>query len=322
MLHGIKSRLKVIDHWLQSPDYCYNYGNISLFGTDNILTRLQSWESYSDIQNITKTNIINNWNSIYADRFIALIDRENKRILFNNKFDYYKNEILYRAKQLGYTIFEIDKDARLSVYNIFDDDHFPELIEHCVKFLIHELFFSYAFETIYDFILHGRIKLHVNIDDTLSFKKDKHFNSSMYRRIDFNFFKNFVLYYHVDNADYFNKTIDLNNYRYSYAWHYFNKGNTRVPTINDICKKLIINKREVRACRLRWFYTHYCYGYGIPYKFIENYYEKPYDENVFYNMIHKSYIIIDYKLEEKIKDNAKTMNDAIIICYEYRHNTK
>lgn len=203
----------------------------------------------------TKTDIAEMW-GYHKDQCIAVIDREKKRVLIRNSWkdhSYYVRGAVPKDYEVFFT------NDCIPTANIIRDEE--ELCKLHVKYLI-ELFTEYHLREFYNYLA-GRTKLvHYNIDNELS-------NNESYKRL-----IAFIKKYHLFKYKWVNISLNENYKLRSSNTEWWKTETQPIPSIRKLYFGKVFTKDEVAKLKVRYFYTKWCYGNGIPSKDAEEHYNK------------------------------------------------
>ena len=230
-------RSELYHRFIHSDEYAYSpSGTYQLSCRDNYLITgdIGRYKSIDDY-----------WFNINS-RIVAIINRANKRILINSNMNYYIWE-LRRALPDDYEIYytiekSLDNDA-IFVKEKYLKHHCAYLVKQCTTY----------FNSFYA-VLNDKIRnLYIDINEIPSFYSVKELIDFVkkYKIKKYNFYNEFLI-----------KELELVYYKgYNPIKLY-----VCPPTLKQIVTGKIFNKKDTLKLQQSHFYTHHCYGYGIPFK--------------------------------------------------------
>lgn len=237
-------RSELYHRFIHSEEYAY-----SPAGTYQLSCR----ENYLITGDIGYKSIDDYWFSI-SNRLVAIIDRNNKRILINNNQQNYIWE-LRRAIPDNYEIYftiekSLDKDAIKSK-------------EQCLK--LHSAYLIYSLtnnlSSFYRVIDNSSKVLHIDINEIPSLWCTKEII-------------NFVKKNKLKKCDFYNQVlIDKLKVKY-YKGYYINEIDVCPPTLKQVITNTIFDKIDRLKLEQVYFHTNYCRGYAIPFKDVVTYWNK------------------------------------------------
>jgi hypothetical protein len=244
-------RKEVYHRWIHSPMYVYHSRNHAISGKYNFLV-------VGDIgRNNDFDNIASSW--YLLSRTVAIIDRERKRIIINNSF----REHAWCVKNAlpdDYEKFYTDED--IPSMDILNDDNL--LYKTHATYLVKQ-FTDYYLKPQYH-ALYGHIK---KVYSSVS----KIFTTYVRQYKDI---EDFVKKYKIKKYAWYKESL-VKNYdiRYVARDYSITKHNIDLPSLMKIINRTVFTPKEREILKFKYFYSMYCYGYGIPYNdIIKNYYKE------------------------------------------------
>lgn len=285
---------EVYHRWIHSPNYVYN-NNRTLSGKYNCLHLFDIGENTTDID--LKENYI------FKHRILAVIDRENKKIIISHNYQKYVSDIIW-ATPYDYTIYHCK--GEIPTYDILDKNHQEELCKLHLKCCI-EYYTNYYLPEYYASVC-GKLTLHSNIDKEIDTSYD---NRHGFYRLD-KIIK-FVKDYKVKHYSWYDKCLNDKFKLYIKYPHNWSVTTIKLPTVKQVVTDTVFTKKYKESFRKRYFYTKYCYGYGVSFKDVERYWKQPItkEEAEKYFASRKLYWLNDW-----YKDDITLWNDCIIT---YKH---
>ena len=288
---------EIYHRWIHSPNYVYNNSR-TLSGKHNCLRLFDIGKDTTDID-------LKEYYYRFKYRILAVIDRENKKIIISHKYQTYVSNIIL-ATPYDYTIYHCKEE--IPTYDILDKNHKEELcklhLECCIEYYTNNYLYEYYASA------GSKLTLHSDID--------KEIDTSYYNRYEFyrlDKIIKFVKDYKVKHYSWYNKC--LNDKFKLYTKHPYNWSFTtiKLPTVKQVVTDTVFTKKYKEYFRKRYFYTKYCYGYGVSFKDVEKYWKKPItkEEAEKYFDSRKLYWLNDW-----YKDDITLWNDCIIT---YKHIT-
>lgn len=245
-------RSELYHRFIHSDEYAYSpSGPYQLSCKDNYLIT----------GNIGRCESIDDYWFNINSRIVAIINRANKRILINSNMNYYIWE-LRRALPDDYEIYytiekSLDNDI-IFVKEKYLKHHCAYLIKQCTTYL--DSFYAVLNNKIRNlYISVNEIPQHYTVKEIIDFvkkhkiKKYNFYNETLIKELELVYYKGY-------------NTIKLCVYP---------------PTLKQIVTGKIFNKKDTLKLQQSNFYTHYCYGYGIPFKdVIENWNKTDWSRNL------------------------------------------
>lgn len=294
-------RKELYHQWIHEDRYVYCADTYSLTGIGNYLFIGNVSDTY------TNTQIENYWHGWLAEKCLAVIDRINHRILINTRFNAHTYD-LYRAVPDNYEIFYTDKD--ITTPSIFSTGELDEVLQTYAKYLISNFIYTYLTEE-YAYLI-GRTKvLH---DDYLYKLKDStdipihHYATEC----SYTAIKGFVSRYKLKKKSWYNKVFDGTIRLYLYrGWSKSQTFEVPYISLKSIIDRTIFNEDESFILYQGYFYTTYCYGYGISFKDMKHYWNDAYNKKYFDKLLKRNNISTTLDNENPI-----SWQEAVI---KYKH---
>lgn len=246
---------EIYHRFIHSDEYMYD-SNRSISAKGNYLTIMD----FGKI--ITPRDIELDW-YCRKQRIIAVIDRENKKIIISHK---YKDDYIRVISAIpdNYTIFHCLRD--IPFYDILAPDKLETLCNIHLECAIST--YVYWELTSFYHVLQGCKVLHKNIDIKSNYNP-KSINYATYGCI-----VEFAKKYKVKNYDWYDKSLNY-NFRLKYGYpKWWSAVDITLPTVKQIVKNKIFTNKEKDLFRKRFFYTKNCYGEGISFKEVEDNWNK------------------------------------------------
>lgn len=283
-------RKEVYHRWIHDSEYVYSNQAHAVSGKGNYLQifDIGKYKTISDIEE--------GW-SYHKSRIVAVIDRDNKKIIISRKYDNNWQE-LFRAVPDDYEIFWcIDE---IPCYDILTKDKREILCKVHLETAI-SVYTDYTLIPFYN-VLKGKRVLHADINNlpdvhgycNFSFKK---------KSIDY-----FVKKYRVKRYSWYKTSLNPKFKLHNYYPHSWSTITIELPSIKKILTETVFTKYQKELFSKRYFYTKYCFGKGISFKDVENYWNvllEPSAAKDFFNK-HKCYWQDDYN------NGCKTWNNFVI----------
>lgn len=308
-------RSEIYHQWVHEDRYVYTNDNHPIVGIGNYLLIGYRPES------CTIEDIIEYWNNWYQDRCVAIIDRDNKRILINTYYNYHTYD-LWKAVPDDYELFFIDTRYNgIPSATIFSTGEVDELLRLQATYLVRK-YMQQELEEAYVYLQCAYKTIHFNVDsyyDKCKIEKEYKYKHH-YDYISYNEICSFVKHYKLRGTELYNNklegTVDLSVYK---GWSTIRKIRKPLLSLKDIVLNKVFTKKEIFKLRQGWFYSTYCYGYGISFKDVEKYWDSLYDKE-YIKVLYKTHNISGNLDEPLVLQDSNTpvitWKDSII----YYHN--
>ena len=244
-------RKEIYHRWIHSPEYVYTpHKGIRCAGAGDYL---KIGDFYS-----AKTNedIKAQW---WIDRqyIIAIIDRNNKRIIINTRYNDHRLCLL-SAIPNDFEIFETNEIINNPDILKNDEELFKLQAKYYIKQRINSLIPCYGIiKNI------GSRQLYYDIDNK---EYIEHSNKVL---------KDFIKKHKLKNYDWYKESLEK-DYKINININIYRSVTIKIdlPSIKQIINNTIFTPKEKLILRQHYFYTKYCYGNGISLKFIKDNWNK------------------------------------------------
>lgn len=227
---------------------------------------------------------------IVKDKCVAVIDRENKKVVVNTSRKAWY-DVFFEARKEGYEIFRTIgtiPDWNLSLPLAID----WVLREHS-KWLIRE-FTNRWIVPVKQLMRKEKNTIWFDIDTCWKCTKEEPNNNIL----------KFIKKYKINKKIFYNQQL----------FDPFVEG--EYPTLEDIVKKKVFNRTQVDVVAKRKFYSEYCLGWGVvPWKDVDKYFYMPFDKAYFEAMCRKTNIWFQTDQIASFttwKDGVIAMRDAMV----------
>lgn len=283
-------RKEVYHRWIHDSEYVYSNQAHAVSGKGN----------YLQIFNIGKRTAVSDieeyW-SYHKNRMIAVIDRNEKKIVISRKYTDNWHE-LYRAVPDDYEIFWC-----LDTIPCFDILTVEKREILCKEHLrtATSIYTEHILTPFYN-VLEGKKVLHNNINNL----------SNPYRYCDKQFTKEainkFVKKYRVKKYSWYKETLNPNFKLHNYYPDSWSVLKIELPSVKKILTETVFTKHQKELFEKKYFYTKYCFGKGISFKDVERYWNVPCEPSTAKAFFDKRncYWLDDYD------NGCKTWNDFVI----------
>lgn len=281
---------EIFHRFIHSSELAYTNTTNNVFCKDNCMFVGKVFESFK------KENISSIF-SVIDYKCIAIIDRENKRIIINRRYNRYEN-YWKNAIPDNFEIFYTNNT--IPSLDIFFDDEL--LYKTHAKYLVENLVNSTPLKEMYGVIYAGKKTIQHNIDCLDSYNNIKHIIE-------------FVNKYNIKRYSFYNRCFN-EIYRLQISSSNFATRPTviKLPTLNQIVLGRIFKENEINLLRKKRFYTKYCFGNNIPFKDVVKYWNIHIQRNDMQKYLEKK----GYDISE-IKDYYY-WNDYIIAIINNKKN--
>ena len=283
-------RKEVYHRWIHDSEYVYSNQAYSVSGKGN----------YLQVFNIGKDKDIHyieeNW-SYHRDRMIAVIDRNEKKIVISRKYpnNWYE---LYRAVPDDYEIFWcLDT---IPCFDILTVEKREILCKEHLRTAI-SIYTETILTPFYN-VLEGKKVLHNNINNL---SNDYCY---CYKQFTKEAINKFVKKYRVKKYSWYKETLNPNFKLHNYYPDSWSVLKIELPSVKKIITETVFTKHQKELFEKRYFYTKYCFGKGISFKDVERYWNVPCEPSTakaFFDKRH-CYWLDDYD------NGCKTWNDFVI----------
>lgn len=283
-------RKEVYHRWIHDSEYVYSNQAHAVSGKGN----------YLQVFNIGKDKDIHyieeNW-SYHRDRMIAVIDRNEKKIVISRKYpnNWYE---LYRAVPDDYEIFWC-----LDTIPCFDILTVEKREILCKEHLrtATSIYTEHILTPFYN-VLEGKKVLHSDINNLPSYYCycGERFNEE--------YIYDFVKKYKVKRYSWYKETLNPNFKLHNYYPDRWSVLTIELPSVKKILTGTVFTKYQKELFEKKYFYTNYCFGKGIRFKDVERYWNVPCDNSTAKAFFDKRncYWLDDYD------NGCKTWNDFVI----------
>lgn len=225
----------------------------------------------------TRQNIITYWDCLYRNRCIAIINREYKLIVINLEYKRFYYEFI-RDIPDDYQIFLTEKP--INNPNILSTGEVAEAVKLYIEYIVNN-FVEYNLSEYYKVL--NDFKRIINTDPRTIFKY-----SESSRLNNYNYYYNysnivdFVNKYNINKTDWysipFKDTVCINNYNSKTK---YKEIKIELPSIKQIVTNKVFSPSENIKLAKAYFYSRYCYRYGISMKTLEARWNDEYNREEF-----------------------------------------
>ena len=283
-------RKEVYHRWIHDSEYVYSNQAYAVSGKGNYLQRF-------DIGKHKTVSDIEEYWSYHRDRMIAVIDRNEKKIVISRKYpnNWYE---LYRAVPDDYEIFWC-----LDTIPCFDILTVEKREILCKEHLrtATSIYTEHILTPFYN-VLEGKKVLHNNINNLSNdyCYCDKQFTKEAINK--------FVKKYRVKKYSWYKETLNPNFKLHNYYPDSWSILKIELPSVKKILTGTVFTKYQKELFEKKYFYTNYCFGKGISFKDVERYWNVPCDLSTAKAFFDKRncYWLDDYD------NGCKTWNDFVI----------
>lgn len=257
-------RSEIYHQWIHSPEYYYTNQRYDVSSHYDMLF------SGSINENKTRQQFVDDWYYLHRNRCIAIINREFKLIIINLDYERFYYEFR-RDIPDDYQIFITKKP--IDNPNILSTGEVAEAVKLYAEYLV-STFVECNLSECYS-VLNGFRKT-LNVDPRTIFKYNK---TCTYGNTYYNHIINFVNKYNIKKTDWYNipfkDTVCINNYN---SKRRYKEVKIELPSIKQIVTNKVFKPKENIKLAKAYFYTKYCYGYGISMKILESRWNDEYDK--------------------------------------------
>lgn len=244
-------RAEVYHRWVHDETLVYHNTNNAVWGKYNWL--MANW---SPVKKATEKDIAESW-GYYREYCIAVIDRENKKVLIRQNWKHHSWDVR-RAIPDDYKIFLTDEEIP-TPYILKDEE---ELCKLHIRYLI-EHFTEWYLTQCYNYLAGRTKKVNGHVDAI--FSEDNY----RYKEI-----KDFIKKYHLRKYSWSNVSLNENYNIRSSNRTWWKTIKQPIPTINKLYSGKLFTKKELHKLNIGYFYSLYCYGNGIPLSFVEEHFDE------------------------------------------------
>lgn len=207
-------------------------------------------------------------------KIVAIIDRVSKRIIINCKYEQHVFSI-HHAVPNDYEIYKsveeyLPKDC-LSIAESYLKIHSRYLLDNFTRNVL------YGF---YKVLLNKSKVLHYSLKELKDWYNVNNIIS-------------FVKQHKLKTYDFYNQTLsDDIIYTYYEGWNSYNI-KLKVPTLKQVITNTVFNKIDKLKLDQTYFYTKHCYGFGIPLKDVEKYWNKKDWSRTLLNKYNRTNVCVD-----------------------------
>ncbi len=219
---------------------------------------------------------------------IAIIDRDNKRIIINTKYNYYIHE-LRTAIPNDYTIYYTNDS--IPSFNILSNTE--EYLRIHSKYLLEE-FVNHSLYNYYSILYGNKQNLHCNINK----ENDYYKYNEILKFIKDNNIKKYKFYRECFNEDY-----SLRIYTTSCSSKLIK---IKLPTLYQVVHNTFFTKKQKLFLEQKYFWTKHCYTNNIPFKDVVTYWNQEITEEKA-----KHYLDLRLNASNIIFKNCATWNDYV-----------
>lgn len=222
------------------------------------------------------------------DNLIAIIDRDNKRIIISTKYSYFVRE-LRDAIPNDYTIYYTNDT--IQEHNILSNT------EECLRIHSKYILEEYVNNSLYIYycILYGNKQ---NLYGDISKENNNYYYNEILKFIKDNNIKKYKFY-----KECFNETHSLRIYTNNWSSKLIK---IKLPTLYQVVHNTFFTKKQKLFLEQKYFWTKYCYTNSIPFKDVVTYWNQEITEEQA-----KSYLNLRLNASNIILENCTTWNDYI-----------
>lgn len=278
---------EIFHRFIHSDEYIYCNNSIKYSAKNDILV-------VGDIgKNTRDEDIIDKW-FVNSERCVAIINRENKKIIVNKKYNKHFY-LLIDAVPNDFKIFYTKNN--IPCYDILSEHNIETLLKVYSIYLIQEVIEN-RLKPFYNILYDNSKLLYCNLEYLYEENKD---------------IIQFIDKYKIKKYKWYNEElINDNKLIVKYGTYNYKSVKISTPTLKQIYTKNIFNKKELLEIEQCNFYTIYCYRRGIPFKDVKLYWNKIVSSKEFCNYCnkHNLYAQEDYFIDNtNWRDNIKKQKE-------------
>lgn len=279
-------RQEVYHRWVHSPELCYTNSNYSI--------KVSGYDNYLFINDYAKSINqfdINNWSWYISNYAIAVIDRDNKKVIVNLNYKTYIHELVYSIPK-NYTIYYTNKDITSpTILSTGEEEsllyyHFEALINKFVTDLCGAYY--KAINSIGGKTCSKDINLLYSEEETRFPRCES---------ISYNVIVDLAKKYKVKKYSWYKKPFNTEVYPSVYEGFTKHSYDVKLLSLKDFIDKKLFTYKQTVCCAQKYFYSVYCYGFGISYKDVLDNWNTPFDKEYFTKLYKQHNITVDLNNE-------------------------
>lgn len=300
-------RSEIYHQWIHSPEYYYTNQRY------NVSSHYDMLFSGSIKETNTRQNIVEYWDYLYRNRCIAIINREYKLIVINLEYKRFYYEFI-RDIPDDYQIFLTEKP--INNPNILSTGEVAEAVKLYAEYIVNN-FVEYNLSECYKVLNNFKRTLNINPRTIFKYSKSSKSNSHRYYYYNYNYdyIVDFVNKYNIKKTDWysipFKGTICISNYS---NLSKYKTVKIELPSIKQIITNKVFKPSENIKLDKVYFYSQYCYRYGISMKTLEARWNDEYNREEFEKLFKKQNIKINLDNRPELlywRDGIKLYSKAV-----------